>query len=404
MKTIIVSIILVLFPILMYLVITCYQSLTNKKVSQIIFIATMFTSLYLSIEFNQGKLFLLFCNIPIIICYSKKEPFLAIIFSIIVIINSYYQYDINILIPILKYLSYLTIYIILNKTKIFSFLFLKISALVQGIFILFEYFLIPYSSVLDIVSNIIYIVVIYILTYFSLYLFDLASKMNDMHQIVCNTQKESRIKNSLFKLTHEIKNPLAVCKGYLDMLDLTKIDKSKKYISIIKSEIERSLNVIADFTEFNKIKINKEIIDLTMLLDEITDSFQFLITNQKNKLNYHNEYEEIYLLGDYERLKQVFVNVIKNSLESIASSGIIDIDIFCEEKYATITISDNGIGMNEEELTHIKEMFYTTKKYGTGLGVALSNEIIIAHNGQMDYLSKKNIGTKCIIKLPIKGV
>ena len=404
MKEIIVGVILVIFPILMFLVFSCYNSITNKKISKIFFIITMFTSIYLSTEFSQGKVFLILCNLPIIICYYKKESLLAIIFSIIVIINNYYKYDINIMIVLIKHLSYLIIYIIFNRNKLFTSLFIKISALTQGIFISFEYFLKPYNNVLDILTTILYIIIIYSITYFSLYLFELSSKINDLYQIVNTAKEESKIKNSLFKLTHEIKNPLAVCKGYLDMMNLTNLDKSQKYVNIIKSEIARSLNIIADFMEFNKIKINKEIIDLVMLLDEITESFILLLSSNHIKLNYHNEYEEIYLNGDYERLKQVFVNVIKNSIESIASSGIIDIDIFCKEKYVTITISDNGIGMDKEELSNIKEMFYTTKKNGTGLGVALSNEIVVAHEGKMNYESEKNIGTKCIITLPLKGV
>ena len=185
------------------------------------------------------------------------------------------------------------------------------------------------------------------------------------------------------------------------MINLKDTTKSSKYLSIIKSEIDRSLNVIADFMEYSKIKINKEIFDLVMLLDDITDSFSILINNKNIKLTYDNPYEEIYLNGDYERLKQVFVNIIKNSFESITDSGIINIDLFCHEKDVIITISDNGIGMTEEELSNMKEMFYTTKKNGTGLGVALSNEIIEAHKGTMDYISKKNVGTKCIIKLPL---
>ena len=404
MKEIVINMVLIIFPILMYLAFTCYNVIINPKISKLIFIITIFTSLYLCLKFNQSKELLIFCNLPIIICYYKKENLLAIILSTITIIYCYYYYDTNIIITILKYLSYLILYFILHKRKIFTSIFIKICALIQGIFLLFEYFLIPYNYLSDILNVIIYVIIIYILTYFGLYLFELASKINSLYQVVNTAKEEQKIKNSLFKLTHEIKNPLAVCKGYMDMINLNNIDKSQKYLNIIKSEIERSLNVIADFMEFNKIKINKDIIDLVMLLDEITESFILLLNNNHIKFNYHNTYEEIYLNGDYERLKQVFVNVIKNSIESIASSGIIDIDIFCKEKYVTITISDNGIGMDKEELSNIKEMFYTTKKNGTGLGVALSNEIIIAHEGKMDYESKKNIGTKCIITLPLKGV
>ena len=72
-----------------------------------------------------------------------------------------------------------------------------------------------------------------------------------------------------------------------------------------------------------------------------------------------------------------------------------------EERYVNIIVSDNGIGMTKEELANIKEMFFTTKKDGTGLGVALSNEIVLAHNGVLSYESEKNVGTKCTIRLPI---
>ena len=402
MKEILVNIILIIFPILMYLVFTCYNSLNSKKIARIIFIITMLTSLYLSINFNENNTkLLILCNIPVIICYYKKENLFATILSIITIFYSYSKYDVNVIITIAKYLSYLVIYFILFKNKKFNNLFIKISAIIQGIFISFEYFLNSYNSISEIIEVIIFILIIYFLTFFCIYLFELADKISNLYQMVSTAKEENKIKNSLFKLTHEIKNPIAVCKGYLDMINLEDTTKSIKYLNIIKSEIDRSLNVISDFMEYSKIKINKEIIDLVMLLDDITESFSILIDSQNIKLTYHNPYEEIYLNGDYERLKQVFVNIIKNSFESINDSGIINIDLFCEKKEVIITISDNGIGMTEEELSNIKEMFYTTKKNGTGLGVALSNEIIIAHKGTMDYVSKKNVGTKCIIKLPI---
>ena len=219
--------------------------------------------------------------------------------------------------------------------------------------------------------------------------------------MVGKVKEENKLRDSLFKLTHEIKNPIAVCKGYLDMINLDNIDKSRTYIGIIKSEIDRSLNVISDFMCYTKIKINREEFDMTMLLDEIYESFSILANNKNIKFNYHNEYDEIYLWGDYDRLKQVFVNVIKNSIESIEDDGIIDIDVLLDNKYVKIIVSDNGIGMTPAELDNIKEMFYTTKQNGTGLGVALSNEIILSHNGIMNYESEKNKGTKCIIELPL---
>lgn len=185
------------------------------------------------------------------------------------------------------------------------------------------------------------------------------------------------------------------------MLDLDNKEKSEKYIGIVKSEIDRSLNIMNDFMEYNKIKINKEEFDMTMLLDEIYDSFKLLVSENKIKFRYDNKYEDIYLIGDFNRLKQVFVNVIKNSIESIDKNGIIDIRVKVDEHEVIIEIEDNGYGMDKEELANVKEMFYSTKKSGTGLGVALSNEIILAHNGRLDYSSEKNKGTLCKVSLPI---
>ena len=66
-----------------------------------------------------------------------------------------------------------------------------------------------------------------------------------------------------------------------------------------------------------------------------------------------------------------------------------------------VSVEDNGCGMSEEDLANIKEMFYSTKKNGTGLGVALSNEIVVAHNGELNYSSVKDKGTLCVVSLPI---
>ena len=393
--------ILITFPILIYLVLSCYNSLNNQKLADVTFIITIFLSLYLSLYDLEEVHLLILCNIPVLVCYFKKEGFLGAILSIIIIMLSYFKYDLNIYIVSLKYLGYLITYLLLLKRKEFNYLFLKISAIIQGIFISFEYFMKTYDNIYHIINLFGYIMIIYLFTFLLLYLFKSANNVSSLYSLVNNINKESQIKDSLFKLTHEIKNPIAVCKGYLDMIDLNNQSKSKKYIGIIKSEIDRSLNVIADFMEYSKIKINKEEFDIELLLNEVYESFKLLLVDRRIDLVYTSTNDEIYMNGDYERLKQVFVNVIKNSVESIDNNGIIKIDMKLKGKRIIITISDNGIGMTEEELENMKTMFYTTKQNGTGLGVALSNEIILAHNGKMEYESIKNMGTKCIITLPL---
>ena len=386
----------------MYLVISCYNLLTTRNVERVIFIITVCTSLYLSLTYNinNEKELLLFCNIPILICYFKKEYGMGLILSLMVIIVSYFKYDFNLYVLIVKYILYFITYILLFRRKDFRYLFLKITAIIQGFFITFEYFIISNNEIDKIFYLILDTLFIYIITFVCLYLFKLADNITLLYSNMNKVQEENKLKNSLFKLTHEIKNPLAVCKGYMDMINLNNVDKANKYIKIVKSEIDRSLDVMNDFMEYSKIKVNKEIFDLNILFGEIYDSFNLLLKGRGIKFKYTNDYDELYLWGDYNRLKQVFVNIIKNSVEAIQDNGIIEMIVSINKKGVEIIIQDNGIGMSESELEHVYEMFYTSKKNGTGLGVSLSYEIILGHNGSMKYQSVKNEGTKCIIELP----
>ena len=218
-----------------------------------------------------------------------------------------------------------------------------------------------------------------------------------------NLDDEKRLRNYLFKVTHEIKNPIAVCKGYLDMMNLKDEEKSSRYINIIKSEIERTLIILEDTLGYNKIKIEKDIMDITMLLEEVKDSFKDLLKNKDIKLQYRIKSDELLIIGDYNRIKQVIINMIKNSMDAKKDKEtlIIKVSLKRAENSVFINISDNGIGMDEEIVSNIGKEFFTTKNNGTGLGVSISKDIISKHDGELIYTSKKNIGTKATIILPI---
>ena len=366
-NNIILNTILVTYPMLIYFVFSCYNISNNKIISKLLLIVTLLSSLYLSIEFNYGldSIILLFTNIPIVIAYLKKEYHIGIILSLIIIVISYYQYNMNLIIFSIKFFIYFI-----------------------------EYFFTPVDDINNVIEILAVVVFLYIITFASIYLFTLADKITSLYKEVSEMEKQKQLKDGLFKLTHEIKNPIAVCKGYLDMLDVNNKDKLQRYIPIISSEIGRSLNIMKDFMDYSKIKVEMEVIDMALLLEDIYESFKILFTRNNIVLNYDNDYDDILIKGDYNRLKQVFINILKNSMESIVNDGIISIRTINFDKYVEIEIEDNGMGMTKEELSMIKDMFYTTKKNGTGLGICLSNEI-------MKYKSQKNVGTICTISLPI---
>lgn len=404
MKDIILNMILITFPILIYLVLVSYSEEIKIKKDTLLTIM-LITSLYLCLKYVQDEVntkILLFCNIPIVIAYMKNKPVLGVFLSVANILYSHFILEIDILITIIKYISYLVLYLCAKKKKLSNSSFILSVAVIQAFFLSFEYFFKDIKvSLEDFLMLLIIIFIYYFLAFSILYLFRIIDKLESLNETIKILEKDKTIKDALFKLTHEIKNPLAVCKGYLDMIDINKQEKAEKYISIMKQEVDRSLNIISDFVEYNKIKIKKEQIDLNCLLDDVYDSFKILVNNKKVKLEYKDrDDEEIYFEGDYERLKQVLVNLLKNALEATEENGRIEIYSNIYKKHLEIIIKDNGIGMSKETLEKIKEMFYTTKQNGTGLGVALSNEIIKSHNGELIFESETNKGTTATIRLP----
>lgn len=405
-ENIILNLILIIFPILVYLVLVCYQNDTNKKRKNILLNIALFTSLYLCLKFgiteNNNKI-LLFCNIPIVIAYIKKQKYTGITLSIINVLYCYFIYDKLYIITIIKYISYLILYFCSQKRKLSSNGFILSVAVLQGFFLSFEYFFRETDVLIkDFIMLLIIVFIYYFVTFSILYIFKVIEKIESLNSTIKMLEKDKTIKDALFKLTHEIKNPLAVCKGYLDMINIDNKEKTTKYLSIIKQEINRSLNIISDFVEYNKIKVVKEQIDLNLLLEDVYDAFKTLINANNIKLQYENKNEEdTYIMGDYERLKQVIINLLKNSLESIEDKGNIKIYTNIYKKYIEIIIEDSGKGMDKETIEKLTEMFYTTKENGTGLGVSLSNEIVKAHNGDLIYKSELNKGTKAIVRLPL---
>lgn len=399
------DVILITFPILIYLILEAYRKNIGKDEKNMFLDFALFSSLYLVLKFGCNPLskccFIVF-NAILILAYLKNRKFVAISISIYGIIHYFHYYDFNILILIFEYLIYYLIYLLNNKEKITKYEFVNLIMLLKILFLSFN---IITSGLFDVNNfNVIFralgiFVVFFAVTYFSLILFDIGEEVISYHYTLKELEQEKQIRMSLFKITHEIKNPIAVCKGYLDMFDVNNKEHSKKYIPILKEEVERTLILLQDFLSFTKVNVEKDIMDINMLLEEVYDNFKLMMKDKKidSKLNVD---EELYINGDYNRLSQVIINLIKNSIESInKENGFISVSSKEYDESIVICIEDNGEGISKENLNKLEEPFFTTKKKGTGLGVSLSKEIIRAHDGTLTFESELYKGTKAIIKL-----
>ena len=382
MKEIIVDAVIVVFPIFIYF----FTSINNKILeakNNLCFEFCVFSSIYLLLNTSNNLVLSLYLNSFLILFYYKKNNIFIILMSILTLVFNTYL-NINNIILIIPYIIY---YIMYKKDLKYL-----------------SYFITIINSIIFLITNNINLFNISIVISFIILnevLIKIMKKLDNtfkLYKTLDDIHNDKLISSSLFKITHEIKNPLAVCKGYLDMYDSNNIDHSKRYIPIIKEEIDRTLILLNDFLSMSKLSINKDIIDINMLLEQVLENLNILFKKNNIKIKSNIDNNEIYINADYNRLTQVFVNILKNSIESIEKNGLIELTNYIEKNNIVIKIKDNGIGIKDIE--KIKEPFFTTKLNGTGLGVPLSIEIIKKHNGTIDY-SSDNSGTTVTVKLPI---
>lgn len=398
-QVILVDVILLIFPILIYLLYLSTDKNINNKKQKLYLMLSLYASFYLLYKFSINTKFitLLLVSSILLLFFLEDMWQMGMLFSFVVLFaymkfNCIYFLYIEILITLLFY--YLR-----KKGKVSIIVFLEIYIFTNNIvFLTWVYlFNIKYLN-LDLI---LLLIANTFITNIICQMYMLGKKILKTHFKYKKLQQEKQIRLSLFKITHEIKNPIAVIKGYLDMLDVRDSKQVKRYIPIIKSETDRILTILQDFLSLNKMNLDIDIMDINMMIEEVIFKLKSILKDKNIKLNLELLDDEIYINGDYNRLSQVFINIIKNSIEAIDEKGEINITEKIGEEYLEISIIDNGVGMTKEIIEKMKEPFYTTKSNGTGLGVSLIYEIIEAHKGKIKYKSEIGRGTKAIIKFPL---
>lgn len=203
------------------------------------------------------------------------------------------------------------------------------------------------------------------------------------------------MKNDIYTLAHEIRNPLCVVKGYLEMMNETNISK---YKSIIQNQVNDSLSILNDYLEFNRISLNKEEIDLNLLLIELKNDLKDYLKRQNVHLHIDLIDDDIYLEADYNKLKQVFNNIIKNSIESSSKNIYISYRIMFGR--ITLIIKDDGYKIDNDAIYKIGN-YFTNKEDGNGIGTTLIKKIVSMHNGKIKYRNNKNRGVSVYITLTL---
>lgn len=385
-EEIILSMIMLLFPVLCYLFYVVANKNIDEKRRDLVLKFTLISTFYI-IQKYQFNLFYnyLLLTIPLFISYKRKYHLVS---SVLITIGIVYSFLTDNYYFLLVFINYVGI-ILFNKEK-------KYIRWVIIVFVTSLAYILLFND--NIGNNLLYLFAFAAIANLVNYTITKGEDVINYHIEYKDLKKESEIRNSLFKITHEIKNPLAVCKAYIDIFDYDNPECAKKYVPIISGEIEKMLLLLQDFLLVNKDNINFDIMDINVLLEDIVSSMLDL-----NRFNIELDYidDEIFINGDYNRLSQVMTNLVKNSFEAHANSVLIK--SYVESEDIIVEVIDDGEGL-KCDMKRIYEPFYTTKRDGTGLGVALSKEIIEAHSGTLEYFDNYDKGTIAKISLPLQEI
>ena len=240
----------------------------------------------------------------------------------------------------------------------------------------------------------------------------LTDTINDMSLKINQSEK---MKNEFISsVSHELRTPLTAINGWADTImngEVRDAGDVKKGMGIIVSEARRLTNMVEELLEFSRIQdgrftLSVEPMDIKAELEDAVYTYREFFRREGIELNHFDCDEEFPpIAGDPERLRQVFCNLLDNAAKHGGSGKRIDTAIARDEDQVVITIRDYGPGIPAEELPHVKYKFYkgSSKARGSGIGLAVCDEIITRHEGTLDIDNAEGGGCIVTIHLPIRA-
>nr|WP_286174367.1 HAMP domain-containing sensor histidine kinase [Pseudomonas sp. ISL-88] len=225
-----------------------------------------------------------------------------------------------------------------------------------------------------------------------------------MQARLIHSEKLAVVSELAASVAHEVRNPLTVVKGFVQLLfsgEHIQDKSSAGYQKLVLSELDRAETIITNYLDMAKQDdYEKQIFDISLLVKETGSLMESYANFKFVTVNVHSE-PDLYVCGDVKKLKQALINLIKNSIEAVPTeNGRIAVSAQKQQEMVRIQITDNGIGMSDEELQKIGRPYYTLKTNGTGLGLTVTFSIIEHHEGSVLFTSGERSGTTASVQLP----
>ncbi|WP_341519121.1 sporulation sensor histidine kinase KinB [Bacillus paramobilis] len=281
-----------------------------------------------------------------------------------------------------------------------SSLYVLVSLVIGMINVLLETGFTPYIS--NLYSGYIFASLTMVMTMvFQVYLTEYLNENAILRTEMQKSEKLNIVSELAASVAHEVRNPLTVVRGFIQLLESTEDVKNKDYMRLVLAELDRAEQIISDYLNLARPQIEKkEHICLSAQLIEMTTLMSSFAAMQGVYLQVEIS-ESLYTIGDKTKLKQAIMNVVKNGIEAIqGNKGYLKVTAMQKDETIVIRVKDSGVGMTNEQLGRLGQPYYSLKEKGTGLGLMVTFSILQAHNGTLEYKSESGKGTEAIIILP----
>lgn len=212
-------------------------------------------------------------------------------------------------------------------------------------------------------------------------------------------------------ISHELRTPLTSIKGWAETMQDMKDEPEiiDEGLGIISKETDRLIILVNDLLDFSRlqahrIELKKEEFSINHLLADIHNQFAVRCHQERVRMTLLTDNNESWVFADYNRLKQVFINIVDNAMKFTIGRPKAEIKISSQvlDDQIVMIIEDNGSGISPEDLKRVKEKFYkgSSNKSGTGLGLSIASEIMEMHGGKMLIDSTQGKGTKVVLVMP----
>jgi two-component system sporulation sensor kinase B len=236
---------------------------------------------------------------------------------------------------------------------------------------------------------------------FVVYIMETLKEAIMMRSKLVKVEKMEVVSQLAASISHEVRNPLTVVKGFIQLLKTPSLpqDTKDRYIQIALDEINRAETIINDYLTFAKPASNK--VERLMVDAQLRKVVQILAPMaHMNSIEIVEELQPSAMVGNIQYFQQCFLNLIKNSIEAMPNGGTLTISSRLHGNHVIITIKDTGVGMTTEQVSRFGEPYFSTKEKGTGLGTMIAVKMIETMQGTLHIQSEVNKGTTLTITFP----